>query len=320
MIAISLELDDVFEILGVDPGSVEVQVLQAILEIREKDGRTATINDIKEKLGKKRGKTPSKAWVYKILKTLNEAGLIVIETMPPPSRYMTSRYTITGALEKKLDTKQNEMTQSVEGLQGKIKFLKSFNPHQLALHLVKILSKTKYSKEQRIVEGLDNVRLTIIREICEPAKKGDTIRITQDISTVPMLQESPLSVERELMTAALRGVKVRALMSGASMKDLAPMVSYFDGIQEYFVKVIATGNIELRLRSSSNPTYRMVSLNDDLMILILTSYAHPDQVALVTRSYSPDLIDDAISKFDGEWNEGIDYIAMMAQLQQKASE
>ncbi|MHA2160001.1 MAG: hypothetical protein ACXABE_13955, partial [Candidatus Thorarchaeota archaeon] len=78
-----------------------------------------------------------------------------------------------------------------------------------------------------------------------------------------------------------------------------------------------TGNIQLRISREPINTYRILSLNEEKMLLYLTHAKESDMAALVHREDNPKLIDDAISTFDKLWETGIDVLDLVKKMLEK---
>ena len=98
------------------------------------------------------------------------------------------------------------------------------------------------------------------------------------------------------------------------------MVNHIGPIVDVFNQVIKTGNLETRLLREPISTYRIVSLNEDKMLLYLTHGAESNLAALIHRKDNPGLIDDAIRTFDNLFETGTDFILVLEQMLQRRTE
>jgi hypothetical protein len=173
-----------------------------------------------------------------------------------------------------------------------------------------------------MIQGIENVRSTIIREIGEEAKEGDLIRVLAHMSTIDDgLGPSGLA-ELKLIEACFRGVRVRGLLTPSEQgkNDMGKMASHIAPIVDAFSQVAKTGNLEARFTRAPVNTYRIVSLNEDKMLLYLTHGAESNVAALVHRRDNPGLVDDAIKTFDGLFEDGIDFVQILDQMAQRAKQ
>ena len=160
-----------------------------------------------------------------------------------------------------------------------------------------------------IIEGIENVRSTIIREFGETAKAGDEIRVMAPASILHKGLEKSGMAEMSLMAKAMDGVKIFGLLMPAEGKisfTTELISNYIKHIADTYAKLASTGNISLRIAKKNYQTYRMVSLNSDKMLLYLTHAAESDMAALIQRKDNPGLIDDAVKTFHAIYDEAID--------------
>jgi hypothetical protein len=97
-------------------------------------------------------------------------------------------------------------------------------------------------------------------------------------------------------------------------RDLTTIAKYIGNLKDLIRKAITSGNLGVRSPRAPLKTYRMVSLNADVMLLYLTHSPASDMAALVRREDNPGLLDDALNTFDKIWDEGIDVMEMYAKL------
>ena len=67
------------------------------------------------------------------------------------------------------------------------------------------------------------------------------------------------------------------------------------------MKALFDGKLQIRVAGNATPSYRMLSLNKEKMLLFLADSPRPDSVALITYEANPKLLDDAIDAFDRAW-------------------
>jgi hypothetical protein len=70
----------------------------------------------------------------------------------------------------------------------------------------------------------------------------------------------------------------------------------------------------MRFLQEDIETYRMLCLNQDMLILYLTDTYKADTAALVYRRDNSILVDDAVSTFDRLWNQATDVTEFLKQL------
>jgi energy-converting hydrogenase Eha subunit C len=103
-------------------------------------------------------------------------------------------------------------------------------------------------------------------------------------------------------------VKVRGMLIPHQREKLSIdlIANHLKMLSGSFVSAIGTGNVTLKLAREPINTYRMISLNNEKILLYLTHAKESDVAVLVHRGSNAGLIDDAISTFDGLWKDAID--------------
>ena len=303
----------------IKPG--EERVLRVILQTYQQKGSPVTFEEIRETMGDEQRRIPSKVWVYKILRSLKDSGFIVVEPLPPPSKYVASVDTIITAIEEIKNVRLEEFGETERQLIDDAALLSRMTSYNLAVYVLKILSGTLEPETSRIVQGVENVRQAILTEIIEPAKEGDIIRFTQNIDSVGSLVQMSGAVEEAIMKAVLRGIKLRAMVTGPTVKaeDMAPVTDYVANITDLVMDALRSGNVEIRIQTSKDPTYRMISLNNERVILFLTSLAHPGTAAVMNRQASASNIDDAIRTFDKLFSDGLDFSSIFKRFEERGT-
>ncbi|MHA2359791.1 MAG: hypothetical protein ACXAB5_05935 [Candidatus Thorarchaeota archaeon] len=307
------------EKLGVDMNSSEMQVFRAVLVAAGGTGKSVNYNEISKSLESVVGKKFTKAYIYRCLNNLEEDLFITVDTIHTPRTYTITESSVAKAIEAKRQKKLSESLTKRQDVTTKLNRLKSIQSQGLALMLHKQLAGTSSIGESGVIEGVENVRSTIIREFADGAKVGDIVRVLGHASTLAEGLGPGGVTELRLIQSGFRGVKVMGLLTPVREEKLdlnliaghlAPMVDAFDQASK-------TGNIQLRLSRAPINTYRILTLNEDKMLLYLTHAKESDMAALVHRKDNPGLIDDALRTFDELWETGIDVLAMVKQMLQK---
>ena len=128
--------------------------------------------------------------------------------------------------------------------------------------------------------------------------------------------ESSGLAEQKLVTRAFDGVKVSGILMPQKHQEFTTelIVRYLRNMGDTFGNLAATGNISLRIAKEYSTTYRMVSLNNEKMLLYLTHSAESDIAALIHRRDNPGLIDDAVKTFDNLFDEGINVVEVVEKM------
>lgn len=307
------------EKLGVDMNTSEMQVFRAVLFAAEGTGKPVKFEKISTSLESIVNKKFTKAYIYRQLNNLEENGFIVVDSINTPRTYTIVESNIAKALETKRQGKLSEKLTKRQEITTILNRLKSVKSDELAIMLHKQLAGTSSVGESGVIEGVENVRSTIIREFADEAKKGDLVRVLGHASTMAEGLGPGGVTELRLLQSGFRGVKVLGLLTpiGQGQTELDLMTSHISPMVEVFQQAIETGNIQLRISREPIKTYRMVSFNEDKMLLYLTHAKESDMAALVYREDNPGLIDDAIRTFDELWKTSIDMLDVLKQALQK---
>jgi DNA-binding PadR family transcriptional regulator len=307
------------ELLGVDLNSSQMQVLRAVLLAAGGTGNTVGYNQISKHLESLAGRKFTKAYIYRQLRDLEETGFIVTDTFANPRTYAIAETTVAKSLEAKRQKKLAETLTLRQNLTTKLNRLRTTNSQELAIVFHKILAGNSSRGNSSIIEGVENVRSTIIQEFAEGAKKGDVLRILAHSSTLADGLGPGGVTELKVLESGFRGAKVLGLLTpiGQDSLNLSLMAGHLTSMIDIFERATKTGNIQLKFSREPANTYRMVSLNEDKMLLYLTHAKESDVAALLDRKDNPGLIDDAIRTFNTLWETGIDVLDTIRGMLQK---
>jgi len=305
--------------LGVDINSSEMQVFRAVLVAAGGPDRYVQYRDIASSFESLTGKKYTKAYIYRRLSNLEDSGFIVMDNIHSPRTYAIVETSVTKALEATRKEKLSEDLKKRQELTTMINRLKSVKSQELALMLHKQLSSTSSIAESVMIEGIENVRSTIIQEFADDAKEGDLIRSLGHASTLAEGLGPSGVTELRVLQAGFRGVKVHGLLTpiGQNSPNVNLLANHLIPLFDVFKEVAKTGNIQIRMSPEPLKTYRIVSLNEDKMLLYLTNSKASDVAALIFRKDNPGLVDDAIRTFDRLWKSSIDVFEILKQMMEK---
>ncbi len=308
--------------LGIDMTSSQMQVFRAVLMAAGGPSKPAIYVDIAKSLESVVGRKFTKAYIYRRLQNLEESRFISVDTIHSPRTYTITESGVADALDTRRREKLSEYLTKKQELIERLDQLQSFRAQQLAIMLHHELVGQSSTEKSVMIQGIENVRSTIIREFAETAKKGDLIRALAHVSTVADGLGPSGITELKLIESGLRGVKVRGLLTpiGPESNDVKLMAEHMGPILDTFTQVAKTGNLEARLLREPVNTYRIVSLNKDKMLLYLTHGAESNLAALIHRKDNPGLIDDAIKTFDKLFETGVDFTLVLEQMTQRMIE
>jgi DNA-binding PadR family transcriptional regulator len=307
------------ELLGIDLSASQMQTFQAVLFAAGSTRKSVEYDQIAAHLEKQAGRKFTKAYIYRQLRDLENAELIKTDAIAHPRNYSITESSVAKALESRRLKKISEYLTLRQGLTTNLNRLKATNPQDLAIMLHRTLVGSSSVGKSGVIEGVENVRHTIIREFADEAKKGDVVRILAHSSTIVDGLGPAGITEIKILEAGYKGAKVMGLLTPMNQNSVNPslMAGHLASIMDVFEQVTKTGNIQLKFSQEPANTYRMVSLNENKMLLYLTHAKESDVAALVHHDDNPSLIDDAIRTFDTLWETGIDVLDTVRGILQK---
>jgi DNA-binding PadR family transcriptional regulator len=304
-----------FDKLGIDIDSSQMKILKAVMAASGRPAKSVSYKEITEKLQELENKKSSytKAYIYRHLSNLEQEGYLVIDAVQKPRKYAISESGMLGLLRKKKELALSNLHTEKQELLNKLNILTSANPESVAFVAFNQLMGLESIASSIIIEGIENVRNSVIREFGRVAKPGDKIRVIAPASVLDGGLDHAGMAEVSLLTRAADDVKVWGLL--VPTRDLSftakLMAKFMDNISDMFARFASSGNIVLKIAKENLKTYRMVSLNREKMLLYLTHAADSDIAALIHRKDNPGLIDDAVDTFDKLSAEGIDIIELI---------
>ncbi|MFW9911487.1 MAG: hypothetical protein ACFFEU_03395 [Candidatus Thorarchaeota archaeon] len=305
---------DIFERIGVDMSSRDMQVLRLLIGM-EKSSVGVTFAELFDQL-KEKGIKLSKVWIYKCLGRLEDEGFISTERIESPRRYKTSEGTIAEALKRKLSSRVNELKSDQAEVKADLKTVKDTTVRDLTMMAYDTIVGSVPIDTSTVIEGVENVRSTLIREIFQKARPGDIIRQISPIQVMDRDNETSGVTEMQLLMKAAEGIRLWSILvpTEDASRDPSLISRYIGGLGKLLQEVMKTGNIEVRSPRTPLRTYRMVALNTDVILLYLTHSPASDMAALVRREDNPGLVDDALNTFDKIWEEGVNIMETVARL------
>ncbi|MFX1483440.1 MAG: hypothetical protein ACFFCP_09645 [Promethearchaeota archaeon] len=302
--------------LGVDMDSSHMRVWCAILMAAGDADVPVVYTDIAKNLEALTGKRYTRAYIYRQLTALKESNFIQVDTISTPRTYSVSESRLVRTLEALREEKLSYLQERKHDLTTKLKRLRAVKSNELALLLHNQLAGVSSIDNSLMIEGIENVRSTIIREFADGAKRGDMVRVLGHASTLAEGLGPGGVTELRLLQTGFRGVRVYGIMTttGGDRGGLDLIASHLKPMVNVLEEAQKTGNIQVRLTREPTKTYRMVSLNEDKMLLYLTHSKESDMAALIHRRDNPGLVEDALRTFDELWEKSIDILDMAKQM------
>lgn len=300
---------DVLDILGIDSGSSEMQVLKTVIELSEDNTKNMSVNRIHEGFVEGGNRNVSLSWIYKCLKGLEKEGLVLVNSMRRPHQYDASPSVLRNGLLLRLkqirERKQTELDQLSEDLD----LLNSLNIDRLARHVFQDVLGAGSIAQERVLQGIEAVRNVMIYEMASSGGRGDVLSTIQPLASIENPNTAFGTFEKELIEAMKRGLVVRALLvpPKEDMKMLSAMNSYLGIYSDEISSLILDGRLELRILAEHRNTYRMMCFNGQMMLLFISELYQPDTAAVFYSHDSDPIISDTMKRFSELWEASFDF-------------
>jgi Fe2+ or Zn2+ uptake regulation protein len=307
-----------FDRLGIDINSTQMAMLKAIMAAAGGPSKPVNYKEIDEQFEKIQGKKYSRAYIYRQLKQLEDEGYITIEQELGQARgYQILESEIIKMLIRKKEEASSELLKRKQDLTQKLQTLQNVNTESTSFLLYNQLMGLSPVTEDIAIEGIENVRNTVVREFGTAAKPGDEIRVIAPASLLgPGKLEQAGMAEMSLLARAKDGVKILTVMvpSEGTSSPTGLFKEFLKNVGSAFTNLAGSGNISLKVAKKHVKTYRMVSLNREKMLLYLTHTPESDMAVLVHRKDNPGLIDDAVDTFDRIARISINVVEIVRQM------
>jgi len=303
------------ERIGVHLSAPEIQVLGAMLRAGNETQGEITFQQVYANITREKAKAPSKAWVYKCISNLESNQFITVNRLGKPRHYTATIETIMAGLansrSRQLDTLEDERKELSENLES----LEMADMQDMANTIIGIMTERKPKLTSGHIEGRNNVRMAMIRELCGNTSPGDVLRITESANLLDLGPSKSGPVEKALLEAVQDGLTIKALLTAQMPQGQGPasLASFLSKTSSLVVQGILDGRLQLRAIPQPVSTYRMLCFNEEKMILFMSKAPYPDSAALICRNDNPTMVDDAVATFDRLWESAIDISAILKQ-------
>lgn len=303
------------ERIGVHLSAPEIQVLGAMLRAGNETQGEITFQQVYANITEKRAKAPSKAWVYKCISNLESNQFITVNRLGKPRHYTATIETIMAGLANSgsrqldiLEDKRKELSENLESLERA-------DMQDMANTIIGIMTGRKPKLTSGHIEGRDNVRMAMIRELCANTSPGDVLRLTEGANLLDLGPSKSGPVEKALLESVQDGLTIKALLTSQIPQGQGPasLASFLSKTSSLVVQGILDERLQLRATPQATSTYRMLCLNEEKMILFMSKAPFPDSAALIYRDDNPTMMDDAVATFDRLWQSAIDISAILKQ-------
>ncbi len=315
-------INEQLEMLGVTLTSRDMLVVKAILQAQSGSSELVSFEQLYSQIGDTSDRDLTKTWVYQCLSNLEESGFIVIDGITRPRRYLATTDTITEGLNRARQAKHIDIVNEIEQIENRITFLKGLDIMIAASNLHDTLLGREKPEVLKAAETTEEVRKMIIEQLCVNSKEVDILRI---IERPGRLDEGGFQsgiTEQAIIEIARRGGKIQVLLLVTEdvTAEFHNMSEYLSNIEGPVLQALMSGQIQSRVVVRDENTYRMLTLNDEKMVLILTDLSFPDKASFITKEENPLLIDDALRVFEDLWQSGKDFIDLFIDSKESSVE
>ena len=301
--------------IGVHLSTPEIQVLGAMLRAGTETQEEITFQQVYANITRERSKAPSKAWVYKCISNLESNQFITVNRLGKPRFYTATIETIMAGLANSRSKQLGILGNERKELSENLKSLEETDMQDVASVIIGIMIGRKPKSTSGHIEGRDNVRLAMIRELCGNTNPGDVLRLTEGVNLMDLSPSTSGPVEKALLEAVQDGLTIKALLTSQMPQGQGPaaLASFLSKTSSLVLQGIVDGRLQLRTVPQPTSTYRMLCLNKEKMILFMSKAPFPDSAALIYRDDNPTMVDDAVATFDRLWESAIDISAILKQ-------
>jgi len=261
--------------------------------------RFETLEDkLRELLG---GKKMSRPLIYRYLKALEESSILKVNRDVNPNLYMVSFESIIQAIDRSRTNGLAELESSLKQIETEEISLRNLDRSWLARRLLLRLSGKPERVGTKTARGLMEAHFLIDNEIYSRAMEGDTIRVTLDWFTLSERAE----IERQAagLRLAVKGVLIKSLQYFPERVSKDVVRLRYNRLKDLRDKGIEA---DYRIANRSARTYQGVALNKDSIALVVAE--EPLTLVWIPRVSNAALIDEAVSSYDRDFENGIDFL------------
>jgi Fe2+ or Zn2+ uptake regulation protein len=314
------ETMEALESFGINMDSGEMRVLQSLLRAGLGSERP-TFDRIYSIIKESKGRVPKRAWVYRCLDNLEADGFISVDKLQRPRLYSASRLTIVSGLNRARRNRIAALQDDLCLVTQTMQLLDYTSPIAMSAYVYEALTGGGRQPATGVVRGVDNVRKLIRTEILDKAVPGDTMRLTHRLDNLAGIKDTMSVIDEEILSVILRGVDMHVvLIPSALASDMSTVSQVMLGHQTQIMDALKSRHLVFRMYPHDIQTYRLLALNNEKLMMILTHAWRPDTVVLFKRDEHPVLVDNAIQTFDRLWDESVDAAQLLAARLQKLAE
>ncbi len=287
--------DTLLQKIGVSCAEMKMQVLAAILKTGSASTRGALFEQIYQYLLKEARASISKPLVYRTISTLEQENYITCDRSGYRHYYKTGIEQLTRAIERRIQTVIDENSTTVAILRSELSKLEQDHvvDELLAELIDHVIHGDKRTERTKFVTGIRGTSKLVREAICKSLKSGDVVRIylecipkcfaAKDLATILeeiLKRNSILHMLLPVDTGQYRHLD-HLLGQLCNRLDLMP------------------NRLVVRRRTQRTATYQVIIKNRESMLLVVG--ARPARAMYLHREAHPELVDDAVIRFDEEF-------------------
>ncbi|MGV9169526.1 MAG: hypothetical protein ACOC38_06235 [Promethearchaeia archaeon] len=299
-------------LFDLDMESRKMKILKAVLKSVEGESATSNFDTIFEIVNDGRDDNLSKAWIYKCLGELEEDKFVVVDRISTPNKYMATKETIAKALETIKSRRIAKVQKDLDDNRRARRAVQNASSSNLARELA---GKSKQPSRQysQLIQGNENIRNALVRQICNAAGEDSIIRISNSSNSLGGDLDERGPVEVRMLEQAVQGVEFRVLLfrEQQEINEAKSISSFMHDALPLLGKAVSSGQLKFRVIEQISDTYRAVIRDDELMILYFTDTYKANTAFLVTKQDNELLIQETANTFDQYWEQAADMTAMM---------
>lgn len=297
---------DALESIGIRMSATKMHILQSVLRVGL-GSEHATFDRICQGIKQSKGFKPRRAWVYRCLDELEEEGFIAVDKLQRPRVYFATRMTILAGLGRARKNRVAALQDDVQAIAHEIRLLEDSGPTVMSAYVYEAATGSGEQRNTGVVRGVDNVRRLMRTEFLEYSSSGDTLRLTHRLDNLIGVKDTMSLIDKQLLSVTLKGVDLHVLLIPSALaSDMSSISENVMGQENLMMDAMKSNHFALKLYPQDIQTYRLLALNNDKLMMILTHAYRPDTVVLFNRDEHRVLVDNAIQTFDRLYNESID--------------
>ena len=289
---------DLPSILNLNPNRKDMIVLGALLKAQRDPATFVEFKTLREQLALDEGGRKGRdSLIYRSLSRLEQTGLIRVDRSGHIHGYNSGVSLMSTAISRFIRRRKLELSRDLRLVDTEIQMIADIDSDELVSDLIALAAGTQRLEKPVFAEGWRNILRLLDDKIYQNSGKKDVIRFTMEWYDRPEELEEPR--RGNLVSVLKRGVEMRGLEHRRVEKE---RIKRYTGILKQFRQ--SGYRVGFRVHLRKDTTYQFVSRNSEGIVLIVSE--SPLSAAWFPRGSNPELVDDAIRRFDMDYERGVD--------------